>query len=132
MPEVYAPSSAPVTLVAADNATFAASIQFDPPVAGVTGPAWTLTGQKFAMDIEANHEQNTPLLSLRSDDGEIVVDDVTDRIIHFNVPYTVIQAALVPGEYVYDLVMYDTASPPVRTVLMHGKFIVGDGVTGAP
>ncbi len=129
MPLIYAPSSANVDLVVPNNATFGDSIQFDPPVAGVTGPEWTLTGQKFMMDVEANHEQNTPLLSITSDDGEIVVDDVTERIIHFNVPYDTISAALVPGTYIYDLVMYDTASPPVRTVLMHGRFIVTDGVT---
>lgn len=131
MSQVYAPSSAYVDLVAPNNATFGASIQFDPPVEGVTGPSWSLSGQKFRMDIEANHEQNTALLSLTSDDGEIVIDDVTERIIHFNVPMSAIQAVLVPGTYIYDLVMYDTSTPPVRTVLMHGRFIVTDGVTGS-
>lgn len=122
-------SSARVDLVAASNATFGDAIQFDAPVPGVTGPAWSLSGQKFAMDIDANHEQNTPLLSITSDAGQIVTDDVTERIIHFNVPDSVLQAALVPGVYVYDLIMYDTATPPVRVALMHGTFTLTDGVT---
>ncbi len=122
-------SSARVDITTPNNATFGDAIQFDPPVPGVTGPAWTLSGQSFKMDIDANHEQNAPLLSISSDAGQIIVDDVTERIIHFNVPDTAIQAALVPGVYIYDLIMYDNSSPPVRVALMHGKFTVTDGVT---
>ena len=123
-------SSAHVDMVVADNATFGDALQFDPPVSGVTGPAWTFTGQEFRLDLKANAESAT-LLSLLSTAGQIVVDDVTLRILHFNVPYTVISAALIPGEYIYDFIMYDASAPPVRVALAHGAFIVTDGVTGA-
>lgn len=122
-------SSAHMDLVAARNATFGDAIQFDPPVPGVTGPAWSFSGQKFRMDVAPNYEQAS-LVSFTSDDGEIVVDDNAQRILHFNVPESTIQAALIPGEYVYDLIMYDTASPPRRIQIAHGRFIVTDGITG--
>ena len=123
-------SSAHVDLVAAKNASFRDAIQFDPPVAGVTGPAWSLSGQKFRMDIAPNHE-TAALLSITSDAGQIVIDDVTQRIIHFNVDeLTMSDAGLIPGEYIYDLIMYDTSSPAIRVPLMHGKFVMTDGVTG--
>lgn len=122
-------SSARVDLVAASNATFTDALQFDPPVAGVTGPAWSLSGQKFRMDVRPNYEQAS-LVSFTSDAGQIIVDDATQRIIHFNVPESVIQGALIPGTYIYDLIMYNTATPPIRVALLHGKFVVTDGVTG--
>lgn len=122
-------SIAVVDFVVPDNATFNDSLQFDPPVAGVTGPAWSFSGQNFRMDIAPNRE-TASLLSLTSAAGEIVVDDVTQRILHFNVPETVITAALIPGEYIYDFIMFDGSTPPVRVPLMKGKFIVTAGVTG--
>ncbi len=122
-------SSAHVDFVTATNATFGDAIQFDPPVEGVTGPAWTLTDQNFRMSIAPNYEQ-AALLTITSDAGEIVVDDVSERVIHFNVPAEAIDAVLVPGEYVYDFIMYDGSVPPVRVQLMHGKFTVTDSVTG--
>lgn len=133
MPYLITPqSSARVDIVQAYNATFANAYQFDAPVPGVTGPDWSFTGQKFIMEIEANHEQNTPLLTLTSDAGEIVVDDADERVLHFNASPDALQAVLVPGTYIYDLVMYDTSDPPISTVLMHGKFIVTDGVSEVP
>jgi hypothetical protein len=122
-------SSAHVDLVAANNATFSDALQFDPPVPGVTGPAWSFSGQKFRLDVKPNHEE-AALVSFTSDAGEIVADDVTLRILHFNVPDSVIQAALIPGCYIYDLIMYDTGVPPIRVQIAHGKFIVTNGVTG--
>lgn len=122
-------SSARADLVAANNATFNDALQFDAPVPGVTGPAWSFSGQKFRLDIRPNHTQAT-LLSLTSDAGEIVVDDVTQRILHFNVPEATIQGALIPGVYLYDFIMYDTSTPPIRVPLMHGRFYVTDGITG--
>lgn len=121
-------SSARVDLVAAYNATFSDALQFDPPVAGVTGPSWSFTGQNFRMDVRPNHELTT-LVSFKSADGQIVVDDVDERILHFNVPQTVIQAALIPGSYLYDLIMFDGSNPPIRVALAHGKFVVVHGVT---
>ena len=123
-----ASSSAHIDFVVPNNATFGDALQFDPPVSGVTGPAWSFTGQKFRLDVKPNHEEPY-LLSITSDAGQIVVDDAIQRVLHFNVPDTVIQAALIPGCYIYDLIMYDTADPPVRRQIAHGDFIVTDGVT---
>jgi hypothetical protein len=122
-------SSARVDLVAANNATFGDALQFDPPVPGVTGPAWSFTGQNFRLDIRPNAE-TAALLSLTSAAGEIVVDDVTLRILHFNVPESVISGALIPGTYFYDFIMFDASVPPVRVPIAHGKFVVTDGITG--
>lgn len=122
-------SSAHVDLVCSNNETFAAALQFDPPRAGVTGPAWSFVGQKFRLDVKSNLE-GAALASWTSDAGEIVVDDTTQRVLHFNVPDTAIQAALIPGDYIYDLIMYDTAVPPVRVQIAHGNFVVTDGITG--
>ncbi len=129
MPAVAAPSSANVDITTSNNATFSDAFQFDPPIPGVTGTSWTIA-PNLRMDVEPNHEQNTALVSFTSAAGQIVIDDAVTRVIHFNVPDTVIQAALVPGRYIYDLIMFDNSSPPIRTVLMHGKFYVTDGVTG--
>lgn len=122
-------SSARVDLVAANNATFAEALQFDPPVPGVTGPAWSFSNQNFRLDIRPNFEQAT-LLSLTSLAGQIVVDDVVQRILHFNVPETVISAALIPGDYRYDMIMFDNSVPAIRVPIMHGCFTVTDGITG--
>ena len=69
----------------------------------------------------------------------IVIDDVNSRILHTNVPDTVLTGnvtgttgatgvGLVPGTYVYDFVMYDGSNPPVRVMLMEGKFVLKEGV----
>jgi hypothetical protein len=122
-------SSAHVDLVVANNASFRDALQFDPPVPGVTGPAWTFTGQKFRMDVKPNHEE-AALVSWTSDAAQIVVDDETQRVLHFNVPDTLIQASLIPGDYIYDLIMYDAVTPTIRVQIAHGYFTVTDGVTG--
>ncbi len=122
-------TSAHVDLVAANNATFKDALQFDPPVPGVTGPAWSFTGQKFRMDVKPNDEE-AALVSFTSDAGQIAVDDEVARVLHFFVPDTVIQNALMPGAYIYDLILYDAVTPTDRTQIAHGKFIVTDGVTG--
>lgn len=123
-------SSAKVDFVVSNNATFVDALQFDPPVAGVTGPSWSLSGQNFRMDIRANME-TAALTSFTSAAGQIVVDDATQRIIHFNVSEDDIAAPLIPGTYLYDLIMFDNTVPkPIRVQLAHGRFIVTDGVTG--
>ena len=130
------PSSANVKIVTQNNVTFADAFQFDPPPTGLTGQTgatgaqWNFVGQNFRLDIKGNLEQTTPLLSLTSGAGEIVVDDATLRILHFNVPESVLAAALVPGTYIYDFIMYDNSVPAIRIPLMHGKFVVNDGITG--
>ena len=123
---VHPPTSAFVKIVAAKTASLVDAFQFDDPL--VT--TWTFTNKTFRLDIKGNYEQDTPLLSLTSGAGQIVVDDVTTRILHLNVEDTVVQAALVPGCYVYDLVMTDDSVPPVRTQLMHGTFVFADAITG--
>jgi hypothetical protein len=130
------PSSAPVDFVEQDNATMADAFQFDPPpygltgATGCTGPQWNFVGQNFRMDIKRRRDDESALLSLTSDAGEIVVDDETNRILHFNVPETTLTGALIPGWYYYDFIMYDGSSPPIRVPLMHGWFRLVHGITG--
>lgn len=121
------PSSADVTIVTANNATFQDAFQFDDD--DVT--TWTFTNKTFRMDVKANVENDAPPMgSFTSAGSEIVVDDVTLRILHFNVnKATLLADGLIPGEYVYDFLMTDTITTVV-TPLMHGAFIVTDGVTG--
>lgn len=121
-----APTSARIRIVVPNNATMQEAYQFDDPL--VT--TWNFASKKFRLDIKGNHEQVTPFLSLTSDAGQIVVDDTALRVLHFNVPESVIQAAMPPGKYVYDFIMATLDSPPIRTQLMHGDFILGDGITG--
>lgn len=115
-----------VDLLIFDNVTFEDAFQY-----GVTGDTtWSFTGQNFRMDIKGSEEDTTFLLSLTSGAGEIVVDDAVTRVLHFNVPEATISAALTPGEYVYDLVMYDGSTPAVRVGLMRGTLCVVHGITG--
>lgn len=124
----HPPSSAHVKIVTAINATFNESYQFDPPVAGVIPPTWTLY-PNFRLDVKGYFDQPAPVVSFTSAASQIIVDDAVQRVIHFNVPETAL-APLVPGRYLYDLIMFDNSVPPVRVPLMHGEFVVTDGVTG--
>ena len=154
----YGPrNAARVDISTPSNATFLDAYQFDPPPGatgycyggytypgiGGTGPAWNFSGQNFRMDVKGNAGQSAPLLSI--DNGVpgstlVVVDDYANRILHFNVPENVLNGltgatgatgqGLIPGDYVYDFVMYSNDNPPVRTVLMGGRFIVTNGITG--
>ncbi len=121
-----AQTSARVNLVVSNNATWEDAFQF-----GTVGDtSWDLTGQRFRMDVKASRDDTTALFTLSTANGRIVVDDVVQRVIHFNVADTVLAAALPPSEYVYDLVMYDNSTPTVRVQLMHGEVRVRQGVTG--
>lgn len=142
------PTSAHVDIATANNETWVDAFQFDPPcgpygyfnagggycyatgTSGNTFPFWNFSGQNFRLDIKGNRGQTGPLLSVTSAAGEIIVDDYGNRILHFNVPETVLQAALVPGDYIYDFIMFDGSTPPIRIALMHGKFVLADGITG--
>lgn len=109
-----------------NNATWEDAFQF-----GVVGDmTWNFSSQSFKLDIKGTKDDAVPLLSLSTGAGTIVVDDVTQRVLHFNVPDTGITPYLVPGEYVYDLMMYDASTPPIRVILMSGKLYVRQGVTG--
>ncbi len=134
-----------------NNATWEDAFQFDPtgPTGsqpnfwppGITGPAWTLSNQNFIITIKGNRLQSTPLLQI--DTGVVgcqllVVDDVNSRILHMNVSDRILNgftgatgctgAGLIPGEYIYDFIMYDQSHPPVKIALMHGRFVFQDGV----
>lgn len=119
------PTCAIVNFYVQDNATFQDPIQFDDP----TDTSWSLTGMTFKMEVKASRDDTSPLVTWTTGGGQIITDDVVQRIIHFNVTDTVIQTALPPAEYVYDFLMLDGSSPAIRTPLMQGKFVVTRGVT---
>lgn len=124
------PSSAHIQIITASNATFNEAYQFDPPQPGVTPPTWTLFNH-FRLDVKYAYDLISPTLcSFTSDAGQIVIDDAVQRIIHFVVPETSIVPPLVPGNFVYDLIMFDDSVPAIRVPLMHGEFVVTQGVTG--
>lgn len=120
------PSSADVTIVTANNATFQDAFQFD----DADDTTWSFANKAFQMDVKANAEDAAPLGSFSSGAGEIIVSDYALRILYFNVSReTLATEGLIPGEYVYDLLMTDL-NTAVVTPLMHGPFIVTDGITG--
>lgn len=123
----HSATSARVDLAIDDNGTWSDAFQFGFP----DDFTWTLANQQFALDVQLTYYDATPLLSLTSANGDIVVDDIVQRVIHLNVSDTVIQASLTPGQYLYDLVMFDNSVPPVRVPLMHGVLYVSHGITGA-
>lgn len=120
-----AQTAAIVNICALNNGTLQDAFQFGP----ATDLSWDLNGQNFKMEIKASRDDTLPLLTLTSAGGSIIVDDPIQRVIHLNLNDTSLQAAVPVGEYVYDLVMFDGASPPIRTVLMQGKFTLSQGVT---
>lgn len=120
-------TAARVDVVTPDNATWTDAFEY-----GIQGDtSWSFTGMGFRLDIKGNKDtQTSALLSLTSTGGQIVVLDAVNRILQLNVPEATLTGVLVPGEYDYDLIMFDTSVPPVRTVLMYGKFKLVHGVTG--
>lgn len=120
-----AQTSAIVNIKASNNATLQDAFQFGDPL----DTSWTLTGQSFKMEVKASRDDVTPLLTLTSAGGSIVVDDVALRVIHLNLDMTALKAALPVGEYVYDFIMFNASVPPVRVQLMQGTFCLGQGVT---
>ncbi len=101
---------------------------------GTSGPTglsgWNFTGQNFRLDIKGKRSDTTILLTLLSTANQIVVLDPINRILQMNVPEATLVAALTPGEYVYELMMFDNSAPPVRVPLCHGKFIFEHGISG--
>ena len=116
-------TSAEVDLSIDNNGTWSDAFQF-----GDTGDlTWNLIGCSFECDVKRNRYDANPLLSLGSGAGQILIDDPTQRVIHFDVAPAAIQTALQPGIYVYDLIMTDANS--IITPLMHGQLEVTQGVT---
>ncbi len=121
-------TAARVDMAISNNATWEDAFQFG--TAGDT--SWSFSGQSFAMDVKGTRDSPTALLALHTDAGTIVVDDVVQRVLHFNVDDSAILSALSVTDncepYVYDLVMIDD-SDNSRVVLMSGKVYVEQGVT---
>jgi hypothetical protein len=117
--------AAKVDMVVPNNVTWQDAFQFDDE----DDTSWNFTGQSFIMEIKGDPNDTAPLLELTSAAGEIVVDSETLRVLHLNVPYTAIRAALPVGEYVYDFVMFDASPTPVRVLLMYGDICVQNGIT---
>lgn len=115
-------TSALTPIVISNNVTWSDAFQFDRG-----DDTWTMAGCDFELDVQRSPYDATPLLSLSTADGQIIIADPAQRVIYFNVAPADIQAALQPGVYAYDLVMIDTTA--VRTLLMHGPLTVQQGVT---
>lgn len=120
-------TAARIDIVTPDNATWTDAFQF-----GVTGDtSWSFAGQSFRLDIKGNKfTQPAALLSLTSGAGQLVVLDPVQRLLQMNVPEATLTGALVPGEYQYDLIMFDGSTPSIRIALMYGNFKLVHGVTG--
>lgn len=121
-------TSAHVDMRIDDNSTWMDAFQFGEP----DDTTWTLASQGFELDVQLTPYDSVPLLHLDMVGGRIIVDDIVQRVIHFNVSPTDIQASLKPGTYVYDLVMLNNSTPSIRVALMHGQLIVTRGITFPP
>lgn len=118
---VHSATSAHVALGIDNNGTWSDAFQF-----GETDDtSWTLDGATFALDVQLNY-YSSPLLSLTSAAGQIIIADPVQRVIYLNVAPATIQNSLTPGTYVYDLLM---TVGSVVTPLMHGTVEVVQGVT---
>lgn len=128
MPTVQVPTTmARVDMTIANNGTWQDAYQIGTP----GDLTWSFTGQNFRVDIKADRFATPPLLTVSTPLGTIVVDDAIQRVLHFNVSEQILAAAnLVPGDYWYDLIMYDGSVPSVRVPLMGGKLKVKLGITG--
>lgn len=124
LPVPVPPTSANVNITVAKNTTFSDALQFG----DADDTTWSFVNKTFHMGLKGNIEQDDEVLVFTSAASEIVVDDTALRILHFNVPPATLLAALVPGEYVYDLIMTDTDTAVV-TQLMHGEFNFADAVS---
>lgn len=118
-------TAAVVDIFQQDNATLQDAWQF-----GTVGDTtWSFTGMSFKMEVKASRDDIAPLVTWLSGAGQIIVDDPVARVLHMNVPDTVLQASLPPACYVYDLIMLDGSTPPIRTPLMQGRIYMTRGVT---
>ena len=135
-------TAADVDLVTSTNTTWQDSFQFDPPGVtgqppppywpqGASGPTWGFSGQNFRMDVKTNINASGPIASWTSSASQIVVQDYANRILSMNVPESQYPLnGMVPGTYIYDFIMFDNSVPPIRVMLMKGKFKLQAGITG--
>jgi hypothetical protein len=124
-PDYSSSTSAHLDWKFANNGTWMDAVRFGAPA----GYEWNFEGQTFEMDVQLNRYDLVPLLQMSTANGRIVIDDVYQRVIHFNVAPDDIQANLKPGTYVYDMVMVDGSNPAMRVPLLHGVLEVKQGVT---
>lgn len=116
-------TAARVDMEVRDSGDWSDAFQF-----GTVGDtSWSFSGCTFHMDVKGSTDDASPLFQLNSANGRVVVDDPVQRILHFNAVKADIQAALVPGRYVYDFVMITGAG--VRTPLMYGHVKFKHGAT---
>lgn len=127
MPQINPPTSEHINFTVAEDTTFSDAVQFVDRDGNVD-TTWDLNNKTFRMGIKGNFEQSAEVLTFTSEASEIVVLDPTLRVLGFNVPHTALEAALVPGVYLYDLRMTDT-NTAVRTQLLHGEFRYAQAVT---
>lgn len=118
-------TAAIVNIFTSDNVTLQDAFRF-----GTEGDTtWSFTAMSFEMEVKASRDDAAPLVTWTSGGGQIVVDDVVERVLHLNVPKSVLQASLPNAEYVYDLIMISADIVPVRTMLMQGKLTIRKGVS---
>ena len=135
-------TAAQVDLVTSTNTTWEDAFVFDPPAVpgqpyppywpnGVSGPTWTFLNQNFRMDLKTNINASGPIASWTSSAGQIVVTDPINRILNMNVPENQYPLnGVIPGTYLYDFIMFDNSVPPIRVMLMQGKFKLQPGISG--
>lgn len=117
-------TAARVDLQVLDSGDFYDAFQF-----GTVGDtSWSFASKTFLMDIKGSSDDVSPLLSLTTGNSAVVVDDAVTRVLHLYVAKAAMEAALVPGCYVYDLVMVDGITT-VRTPLMYGNIEIKHGAT---
>jgi hypothetical protein len=93
--------------------------------------SWSFVGQNFRCDVKVNRDAASSLITMTTANGQVIIDDPIQRVLHFNVPETALAAAgILPGNYVYELVMYDNSTPAIRVPMMGGKLRVKIGIAG--
>jgi hypothetical protein len=90
---------------------------------------WNFVGMSFLLDLKLHRSDTTPVLSLSSAAGTIVVSDPINRILNMFVSDHALRAALTPNtSYEYDLIMVNNVTGQ-RDCLMYGTVKFDYGVT---
>ncbi len=93
-----------------------------------TDDTWDFSGKRFQLDVKRRATDSSALLSLTSAAGEILISDISQRILSMYVSDVDIRASLPVDRYVYDLIMIDNSTGQ-RDALMAGTLEVEQGVT---